>query len=191
MVDMAKRERESAEDRARMEHESAERAEEEVRMLREQLLEANRAKETYFSRACQLDELKVEMDRLRHVEADNGKLRDQLRDMEHRIASLNDKLSDMERANTSLIEQCKDNDQMMAKFADDIRQMDVEVDRKRREQDASNFENQQLKNDLTEMQHLQAKFDQMRITLDEETSRRSQAEAEAERLRNQLAQLSC
>ncbi len=91
------------------------------------------------------------MDRLRHVETDNGKLRDQLRDMEHRIASLNDKLSDMERANTSLIEQCKDNDTMMAKFADDIRQMDVEVDRKRREQDASNFENLQLKNDLTEM----------------------------------------
>ena len=127
------------------------------------------------------------MDRLRHVESDNGKLRDQLRDMEHRIASLNDKLMDMERANTSLTEQCKENDAMMAKFADEIRQMDVEVDRKRREQDASNFENQALKSDLEEMKHLQAKFYQMRITLDEETSRRSQAEAEAERLRNQLA----
>ena len=45
-------------------------------MLREQLMEANRAKDTYFSRACQLDELKVEMDRLRHVESENGKLKD-------------------------------------------------------------------------------------------------------------------
>lgn len=130
---MAKRERDSAEDRARMEHESGQRAEEEIRMLREQLLEANRAKETYFSRACQLDELKVEMDRLRHVEADNGKFRDQLRESEHRIASLNDKLSDVERANVSLTDQCRENDLMMAKFAEEIRQMDCEVDRKRRE----------------------------------------------------------
>jgi len=159
-------------------------------MLREQLLEANRAKETYFSRACQLDELKVEMDRLRHVEADNGKLRDQLRDMEHRNASLNDKLIDIERANASLTDQCRENDLMMAKFAEEIRQMDCEVDRKRREQDASNVENNALKNDLDAMKHLQARFDQIRVTMDEESARRVQAEAEAERLRNQLAQSS-
>ena len=42
------------------------------------------------------------MERLRHVEGDNGKLRDQLRDMEHRIAQLTDKVSDMDRANNSL-----------------------------------------------------------------------------------------
>lgn len=33
------------------------------------------------------------------------------------------------------------------------------------------------------MYHLQAKFDSMRITLDEETARRVKAEAEADRLR--------
>ena len=48
---------------------------------------------------------------------------------------------DLERANDSLREQCKDNDVMMAKFAEEIRQMDVEVDRKRKEQDMANCEN--------------------------------------------------
>ena len=36
------------------------------------------------------------------------------------------------------------------------------------------------------MHHLQAKFDQIRITLDEETARRVKAEAEADRLRGSL-----
>jgi len=51
-------------------------------------------------------------------------------------------------------------------------------------------ENNALKNDLDAMQHLQARFDQIRVTMDEESARRVQAEAEAERLRNQLAQSS-
>lgn len=37
------------------------------------------------------------------------------------------------------------------------------------------------------MHHLQAKFEQTRITLDEEAARRVNAETEAERLRQQLA----
>lgn len=85
-----------------MANERVNRSEEEVHMLREQLMEANRAKDTYFSRACQLDELKVEMDRLRHVESENGKLKDQLRQMEHRIAELNDRINDMDRTNVGL-----------------------------------------------------------------------------------------
>ena len=71
-------------------------------MLRDQLLEATRAKESYFSRACQLDDVKIEIDRRRHVESDNGKLRDTMRDMEHRIGMLNDKVVDMDRVNQSL-----------------------------------------------------------------------------------------
>lgn len=73
---MTKREKAAAEDRVRMECDRASRAEEEIKMLRDQLTEANRAKDSYFSRSCQLDEVKVEMDRLRHVEHENGKLRD-------------------------------------------------------------------------------------------------------------------
>ena len=79
---------------------------------------------------------------------------------------------------------------MMARFADEIRQMDVEVDRRRREQDAQEAENRRLKDDLNEMHHLQAKFEQTRITLDEEAARRVAAETEADRLRLQLSQTS-
>ena len=39
------------------------------------------------------------MDRLRHFEQDNAKLRDQMRDMEHRQMTQADKLTDMERLN--------------------------------------------------------------------------------------------
>ena len=102
MVDMAKRDKAAADDRSLMEADRANRAEDEIKMLREQLLEANRAKDNYYSRACQLDDVKIEMERLRHVESENGTLRDQLRDMEHRIAQLNDKVNDMERANNGL-----------------------------------------------------------------------------------------
>ena len=48
---------------------------------------------------------------------------------------------------------------MMAKFADEIRQMDVEVDRRRREQEQLDSENRSLRQELEDMKHLQAKFD--------------------------------
>ena len=76
---------------------------------------------------------------------------------------------------------------MMARFADEIRQMDVEVDRRRREQDAQEIENRRLKDELEQMQHLQAKYEQTRISLEEEAARRVHAETEADRLREQLA----
>jgi len=107
--------------------------------------------------------------------------------MEHRIATLNDKISDMDRVNMSLKDQVSENDSMMARFADEIRQMDVEVDRRRREQEALEGDNRRLKEDLDDLRHLQAKFDQTRVTLDEEAARRVASEAEADRLRAQLA----
>ena len=61
------------------------------------------------------------MDRLRHFEADNGRLRDQMRDMEHRQMTQADKLTDMERLNESLRNQVSDNDHAMTRFADEIR----------------------------------------------------------------------
>ncbi len=78
---------------------------------------------------------------------------------------------------------------MMSRFAEEIRQMDVEVDRRRREQDAQENENRRLRDELDDLKHLKAKFDQTRITLDEETKRRVCAETEAERLRCSLSQL--
>ena len=48
--------------------------------LRDQLTEANHAKDTYFSRSCQLDDAKIELERLRHVEGENSGLRGKTRD---------------------------------------------------------------------------------------------------------------
>ena len=57
-----------------------------------------------------MDTLKVEMDRLRHYEGDNQRLREQMRDLEHRQLTQADKLTDMERLNESLRNQAADND---------------------------------------------------------------------------------
>ena len=89
----------------------------------------------------------------------------------------------MDRANCGLKDQCRENDTMMARFADEIRQMDVEVERKRREQEAADAENRRLSSDLEELKYLQSKYDQMKITLEEESARRNNAEAEADRVR--------
>ena len=90
---------------------------------------------------------------------ENGSLRAQLRDLEHQVAQLNDKIGDSERANFALKDQCAENDSLMAKFAEDIRQMDVEVDYRRREQETLKGENRCLRAELEEMHQLKAKFD--------------------------------
>lgn len=76
MLEMAKRDRLSAEERAEHEQQRAARAEDEVTQLRDALLEAGRLKEQYCARALQLDDAKLEVDRLRHVDLENGQLRD-------------------------------------------------------------------------------------------------------------------
>ena len=95
----------------------------------------------------------------------------------------------MERANKNLKDQCCENDLMMPRFAEDIRQMDIEVDRRRKQQEDQEQDNQRLRNELDSMKHLQSRFDQTRITLDEESARRVASEAEADRLRSQLEQV--
>ena len=90
-------------------------------MLRTQLVETQNAKEEYYRRSCDLENAKIELDRLRHVDSDNNKLRDQMKDMDSRLATLNEKLIDMERQNHNQKQQISDNDIMMTRFADDIR----------------------------------------------------------------------
>ena len=75
---------------------------------------------------------------------------------------------------------------MMANFADSIRQLDVQVDQKKREQDLLDRENQELKIQLDALKHLESKFDQIRVSLEEETQRRMNSEKEADRLRTEL-----
>ena len=47
----------------------------------------------------------------------------------------------------------------MSKFAEEISQLDVQIDRKQREQDMLDKENQGLKMQLDGLKHLEAKFD--------------------------------
>ena len=46
-----------------------------------------------------LENCKIELERLRHVERDNAKLRDSMKEMDGRMTTLNDKLMDVERTN--------------------------------------------------------------------------------------------
>lgn len=75
---------------------------------------------------------------------------------------------------------------MMARFAEEIRQMDIDVDRKRRDQQALDQQNGTLRAQLEEMKFLESKHEQLKVSLEQETQRRVQAEAEQERLRAQL-----
>ena len=105
------------------------------------------------------------------------------------MAELNDRITDMDRVNGGLKEQIRENDCMMARFADEIRMMDVEVDKKRREQENLDQHNRRLGTELEDLKHLHAKFEQMKVTLDEEGARRVQAESECDRLRQNLAEV--
>mgnify|MGYP003898578727 CR=1 FL=1 len=109
--------------------------------------------------------------------------------MERELASLKDKLSDTERLNNQLKDKCIENDSLMARFAEDVRLMDVEVDNRKREQETLRGENRCLRGELEEMMQLKAKYDQTHLSLEEETARRHCAETEANTLREQLAEL--
>ena len=75
---------------------------------------------------------------------------------------------------------------MMAKFAEEIRNLDVEMDRKQRNQENLDRENVRLAKELDDLRVRDAKYTQMRISLEEETQRRVNAESEADRIRHQL-----
>lgn len=78
---------------------------------------------------------------------------------------------------------------MMTKFADEIRQMDIEIDRKQREQEALDRRSQNLAKDLEAYREKDAKYAQIRMTLEDESQRRVLAEADCDRLRNALSEL--
>ena len=186
MVEAAKREQRDAEDKSMQDVSRANRLEEETQLLRTQLKETILAKDEYYRRSMDLENCKIELERLRHVERDNAKLRDSMKEMDGRMTTLNDKLMDVERTNQAQKTQIHENDIMMTRFADDIRHLDVQVDQKQREQDMLDRQNQELKIQLDAMKHLESKFDQIRVSLEEETQRRVNSEKECDRLRTQL-----
>lgn len=76
------------------------------------------------------DKYRIESERLKQVELDNRTLRDWRRDHEAKVATLTDRNVDLERTILGLRNQVAENDALMTKFAEELRQMDVEIDRK-------------------------------------------------------------
>ena len=77
----------------------------------------------------------------------------------------------------------------MQRFAEEIRQMDIEIDRKQREQEQLDRRNQMLQQDVDMYREKEIKYNQVRISLDEEQQRRVYADTESDRLRNALSDL--
>lgn len=88
-------------------------------------------------------------------------------------------------------DQLAENDQLMQRFAEEIRQMDIEIDRKQREQEQLDRRNQMLQQDVDMYREKEIKYNQVRISLDEEQQRRVYADTESDRLRNALSDLQC
>jgi predicted RNase H-like nuclease (RuvC/YqgF family) len=57
----------------------------------------------------------------------------------------------------------------MEKFADEIRSLEVLIDRKQREHEALDRENKQVQADLEEYKLKDSKYSQVRISLEQET----------------------
>lgn len=121
--------------------------------------EASRTKEDLHRRTNENDQMRGEVDRMRHVESDNNRLKTQVIDQERQIATTIDRLRQVERENDNFKVQISENNTLMNRFGEDIRMLDIEVDRKRKEQEVSDREIKTLREQLEDMKHLEAKFD--------------------------------
>lgn len=77
--------------------------------------------------------LRIQMDRLGQVEIVNRKMKEQKREDDFQIQNLTDKLRDATHQNELLNTRCEDNEKLMGKFSEEIRQLEVLIDRKGRE----------------------------------------------------------
>ena len=76
------------------------------------------------------EKIRDDLDRMKGTDMENRQLKDIRRDYEVRITTLEARNSDLERTIIGLKQQVHDNDNLMNKFAEEIRLMDVEIDRK-------------------------------------------------------------
>jgi len=104
------------------------------------------------------DKYRIEAERLKQVELDNRSLRDWRRDHEAKVATLTDRNVDLERTILGLRNQIAENDALMTKFAEELRQMDVEIDRKQRDQDNLDRRNQNLAKELELYKEKEARY---------------------------------
>jgi hypothetical protein len=71
----------------------------------------------------------------------------------------------------------------MEKFSEEIRQLEVLMDRKAREHEALDRENKLVIQELEEYRLKDSKYNQTRVSLEQETQRRVNSDAEGDRLR--------
>lgn len=79
---------------------------------------------------------------------------------------MSDKLRDSERQSEMLRVRCSDYENMIDKFSEETRQLEVMIDRKAREQETLDRENKNLKSELDEYRLKDAKYCQVRISLE-------------------------
>ena len=78
----------------------------------------------------------------------------------------------------------------MSSVAGEINQMDHEVDRRRREQEALDNDNRSLKNQVDDLRNsllrLEKEYEQVKFVLDQESENRVKAEMDIDRLKMEL-----
>ena len=72
---------------------------------------------------------------------------------------------------------------MIEQFSEEIKRMGLQIDAQAREQHSSNQANARLASELEELKLREAKHQQLRVSHEEETQRRVNADGEADRLR--------
>lgn len=100
----------------------------------------------------------MENDRLLQVELQGKKLREQKREDDFQMQVSSDKIRDFERQNELLGVRLQDCEQIIEKFSEETRQLEVLLDRKVREQDVLERENKNLKQELDEYRLKEAKY---------------------------------
>ena len=101
MVEAAKRDKANAEE---MSHDSqirVSRLEEDMNQLRCQLRDMTEQKDEYYRKSVELDSLRIEVERLKHVEQENPRLREELRSTDKRVAMTSDQLADRDKEVTN------------------------------------------------------------------------------------------
>ncbi len=78
-------------------------------------------------------------------------------------------MRDAERQAAVFNQKCAENEKVMEKFADEIRQLEVLMDRKAREHEALERDHRKVLSELEEYRLKDAKYSQVRISLEQET----------------------
>jgi chromosome segregation ATPase len=94
------------------------------------------------------------------------RLKDQKSDDDFQIQSLQDRLKDSQNQADLLRQRCEDNEKLMEKFSDEVRSLEVLIDRKQREHETLERDNHCLTQELDEFKMRESAYNQTRISLE-------------------------